>query len=234
MVFDLDDTLYLERHYVRSGFQQVGEFVRQEFAVDHFTELAWQLFLRGERDRIFDRALKSLRLPSNAALVRELVALYRSHEPTISLADDVLECIRQLSCTCRLALITDGPVASQERKIRALGLQEWIPLIVLTWEWGQKYSKPHPRAFVTVQQRMGISPDRCMYIGDNPAKDFLSPRQLGWKTVRLRRAGGLHSHIESGRRLTDYEFVDLYPLISLFGSQYQSAPEIASPPEPAQ
>ena len=234
VVFDLDDTLYLERHYVQSGFQQVGEFVRKQFAVDNFTELAWQLFLHGKRDYIFHRTLKSLGLPSRTALVRELVAVYRSHEPTISLAADVLECIRQLRRTCRLALITDGPVASQERKIRALGLREWIPLIVLTWEWGQKYSKPHPRAFVTVQQRTGITPDQCMYIGDNPTKDFLSPRQLGWKTVRLRRAGGLHSHIESRRRTTDYEFVDLYPLMDLFRSPHQSAHGIVFFPTEAQ
>jgi len=218
VVFDVDDTLYLERQYVQSGFQQVGEFVRDKFAVDNFADFAWKLFVQGNRNNIFDLALASLKLPTSAALVRELVAVYRSHEPSISLADDAPQCIRQLHRICRLALITDGPVASQENKIRALGLDEWIPLTILTWEWGREYSKPHPRAFVAVQQRTGVTSDQCMYVGDNPTKDFLSPQQLGWKTVRLRRAGGLHSH-ESGVRLTDYEFTDLYPLMELFGLQ---------------
>jgi putative hydrolase of the HAD superfamily len=223
IVFDLDDTLYLERHYIQSGFQQVGEYVRERFAVDNFAAFAWRLFVQGKRGNIFDLALKALQLPSHASLVCELVAVYRGHEPTISLAGDALQCIPQLHRTCRLALITDGPVASQEGKIRALNLREWIPLTVLTGEWGHEYSKPHPRAFVTVQQRAGVTPDQCMYVGDNPAKDFLSPRQLGWKTVRLRRAGGLHAH-ESGHRLADYEFTDLYPLMDLVGPRYRSGP----------
>ena len=29
VVYDLDDTLYLERRYVRGGFSAVGEFLRQ-------------------------------------------------------------------------------------------------------------------------------------------------------------------------------------------------------------
>jgi putative hydrolase of the HAD superfamily len=223
VVFDLDDTLYLERHYVRSGFQQVGEFVRNRFAVDNFAELAWQMFVGGTRGNIFDQTLKSMGLPSRPALIHELVAVYRNHEPAILMADDALQCIRRLGSTFRLALITDGPVASQERKIRALRLREWISYTILTWEWGEEYSKPHPRAYITAQRRMGVPPDQCMYVGDNPAKDFFSPRQLGWKTVRLRRANGLHSHIESVPGSTDYEFADLYPLTELLQSGSQDA-----------
>ena len=32
---------------------------------------------------------------------------------------------------------------------------------------------------------------REIYVGDNPAKDFVTPRRLGWQTVRLRVHGQL-------------------------------------------
>ena len=34
--------------------------------------------------------------------------------------------------------------------------------------------------------------DRFIYIGDNPAKDFISPKQLGWSTARVLRPGSEH------------------------------------------
>jgi FMN phosphatase YigB (HAD superfamily) len=31
-------------------------------------------------------------------------------------------------------------------------------------------------------------------VGDNPEKDFLGPRALGWTTVMIRREGGVYAH----------------------------------------
>src|SRR5690606_41459193 len=56
-----DDTLYLERDYVRSGFHAVGEHLRRTHGVDGFSRRAWELFESGHRGR--DR--KSTRLNSS-------------------------------------------------------------------------------------------------------------------------------------------------------------------------
>ena len=45
-------------------------------------------------------------------------------------------------------------------------------------------------------------------MADNPAKDFAGPRSLGWHTVRLRRADGLHAAAPSGPDV-DREIVTL-------------------------
>ena len=34
--------------------------------------------------------------------------------------------------------------------------------------------------------------DDCVYIGDNPEKDFIAPNKLGFMTVQLVTAGGVH------------------------------------------
>ena len=222
-VFDLDDTLYLERHYVHSGFRQVGEEIRNRFGLDHFAAHAWDLFENGQRRSIFDQALNKLGIPADPQLVQELVGIYRNHKPQISLEPDAVHCLEALAPQCPLALITDGPVESQKKKIEALGLHHSIPLRVLTWKWGQEYSKPHPRAFHFVQQQLNAEPSECVYVGDNPGKDFAAPQSLGWKTVRIRRAGGLHACVDSGPCPSDYEFDNLMPVVDLVASAHASS-----------
>ena len=52
-VFDLDDTLYPERDFVRSGFLAVDEQVRARLGREGFLKTARARFERGERGKIF-------------------------------------------------------------------------------------------------------------------------------------------------------------------------------------
>lgn len=192
VVFDIDDTLYLERDYVRSGFDAVDAVVRQRCGVDGFSGTAWSLFERGERGDIFDRALAALGVVAEAGLVAALVDAYRAHAPSIRLLDDARVCIERLHGRATLAGLTDGPPASQRAKIRALGLEAWLFPIVVTAELGPGLGKPHPVGFRYIEEATGARGASCLYVADNPAKDFAGPRALGWRTVRIRRPGGLH------------------------------------------
>ena len=53
-------------------------------------------------------------------------------------------------------------------------------------------------------------------MADNPAKDFVSPRQLGWRTVRIRRTGGLHAEVAGGSDI-DVELSCLDELLPVLG-----------------
>jgi len=215
VVFDLDDTLYLERDYVRSGFAHVGTLVEQRFGAAGFADTAWRLFIAGQRANIFNRVLEDMRIAPARCVIQELVDAYRNHLPIISLAADALDCLDLLPSRYQLALITDGPVTAQRNKVSVLGLDKRIPIRILTDEWGVQFSKPHIRAFLNVQQKAGVTPRECMYVADNPTKDFVAPARLGWKTVRIRRSGGLHSEVASGVITPNYEFNNLIPLIDM-------------------
>ena len=81
-----------------------------------------------------------------------------------------------------MGILTDGRSISQRNKIRALGLESWINKIVVSEEFGS--AKPDERNFrhfhkVFPQHRS------FAYIGDNPAKDFVTPNRLGWSTICL-------------------------------------------------
>jgi putative hydrolase of the HAD superfamily len=198
IVLDIDDTLYLERDYVRSGFEAVGRYARRELRIDDFAELAWAAFESGTRGTIFDDVLTGCGARSDDALITELVARYRTHTPVIELAADAREGLARWHGTVALAAVTDGPLSSQKAKARALGLAEWTPLVVYTHDLGPGKGKPDPTAFQLVQDEIGVDGKRCVYVADNPAKDFAGPHSLGWRTVRVRRRLGLHADVISG------------------------------------
>ena len=51
LVFDLDDTLYLERDFARSGFAAAGDWLQQELGIGGFAETGWRIFEAGDRAR---------------------------------------------------------------------------------------------------------------------------------------------------------------------------------------
>jgi putative hydrolase of the HAD superfamily len=213
VVFDVDDTLYLERDYVRSGFQAVGERVRERFDVPDFSARAWAAFQSGARGTIFDQVIEDLGL--DRAVIPSLVSVYRSHRPAIELLPDARGCLARFLGRLPVAVVTDGPIDSQRAKVAALGLGPGLAAMVFTAELGDGLGKPHPRAFQMVEQRTGCVGPEYAYVADNPAKDFEGPRSLGWATVRVRRELAMHSAVDSGPDV-DMEVLDLSELDRTF------------------
>lgn len=194
VVFDLDDTLYLERAYVLSGLAAVGRWIAERRGVEGFAGVAAALFEGGRRGDIFDAALAALGQPATPEFIASLVRVYRRHRPDITLAPDAARWLDRVPSGWAVALISDGPAASQSRKVAALRLVErGIEPIILTDRWGTAFRKPHPRGFRRVQRVYGLAARACIYVGDNAAKDFLGPRRLGWASVQVCRPGGLHA-----------------------------------------
>jgi putative hydrolase of the HAD superfamily len=215
VVFDLDDTLFLERDYARSGFDAVGDMVASQLGVTDFAERAWAAFERGERGNIFDTALRESGSEVDADVVRALVDAYRAHTPRISLTPDsakAIDTLREQRTT--LAVVTDGPIASQRAKAVALGAGDWSSVSIFTAELGDGFTKPHPRAFEQVELATGRSGASCVYVADNPRKDFAGPRSLGWRTIRVRRPGSLHEAVPSGD--VDAETPDVLGALAAF------------------
>jgi putative hydrolase of the HAD superfamily len=197
VVFDLDDTLYLERDFVRSGFAAVEAWLAVQHGVCDFQAHAWELFLAGRRGDVFDRALPMVGLEPRPALIQRLVEVYREHQPTIGLEPAACDLLAALSGRCRLALLTDGYHDTQRRKVAALALEVWCDPMVCTDQWGRAHWKPSPRGFLHIQGACETAPERCIYVADNPAKDFRAPKALGWRTLRVRHPQGEHARADA-------------------------------------
>lgn len=212
VVFDLDDTLYPELDYVYSGFAAVAAAIKDELRTE--ADLAGRMkaiFDSGNRSRVFDALLAEFDRPAETALIRRMVELYRSHRPRISLFGDADLALRLLGGRYHLALLSDGYLISQQRKIEALQLASRIDRIVLTDELGREYWKPDPRPFAMLESAFGLPGALCAYVGDNPSKDFVAPNRLGWQTIMVRRPEALYAHLpaaEQGQPACQIESLD--------------------------
>lgn len=189
IVLDIDDTLYLERDYVASGFRAVGNWLMVNHGEAGFFEKAYGYFLAGRRGDIFNRVLRDINIGDDG-LLATMVEVYRSHIPDIRLLPDADSFLLKHDPGA-LAIVSDGYPVSQWAKVRALGLEARVGTILVTDDWGAEYRKPNTRAFEEAQK--GYSPHDCVYIADNPAKDFIAPATLGWlPSIRIRRRDSLH------------------------------------------
>ena len=55
VVFDIDDTLYLERDYVGSGFAAVGAWIEANLGFRSFSDRCWIAFRSGRRPALTPR-----------------------------------------------------------------------------------------------------------------------------------------------------------------------------------
>ena len=197
LVLDLDDTIYLERDYVRSGFRSLAAQLAPDGQAmeSELFEFLWSGFEEGVRGTAFDRLLESFPSLKDEMAVDLLVETYRNHDPQITPAEPAaLETLFESELP--VFLITDGPPVGQGKKLAALGLSEVFTEVFMTDRWGVEFRKPHHRAFEEVERASGLSGGGLAYVADNPAKDFIAPNERGWLSVRLRMPGQLHERAE--------------------------------------
>lgn len=178
IIFDLDDTLYNEKQYIKSGFKAVGEYLGRRDAADEL----WKFFENGEP--AIDAYLSKIDQPSRK---EECLKIYREHKPLIEFNNGVSEMLENLRTKgIKIGIITDGRPSGQRKKIKALGLEKMVDDIIITDELGgEQFRKPCDLSYRIIQRRWGIPFEQIMYVGDNVDKDFQAPRQLGmqWKLV---------------------------------------------------
>jgi putative hydrolase of the HAD superfamily len=190
VIFDLDDTLFPERDFVLSGFRAVGSWLEQHRGVRGFFDCAARRFRAGERGRIFNDALPECGCLEGADLVGQLIEVYRSHFPAIQLFDDAACALAHFEQIRTVAILTDGFLATQKQKVKALGLDLRVRHIVYSDDFGRANWKPSRMPYERLQAITGAKPDECVYVGDNPAKDFVAAKSLGWQTVHVERPEG--------------------------------------------
>lgn len=183
VIFDLDDTLYSEKEYVRSGYRKVAE----HFGQPELAEQLWTVFKRG--GRAIDEVLEANGLEVHK---EEALRIYRFQEPEIHLYPGVAEMLDQIRRTKKVGIITDGRPEGQRAKLHALGIQ--VDKIIVTDELGGVgFRKPNEMAFRLMQEKFLIPFENMIYVGDNLQKDFIAPESLGMRSAYFKNPDGLYS-----------------------------------------
>lgn len=178
VVFDLDDTLYPERDYVLSGYYFVSELIGKLYS-----KPTYQTFIKAFNQKVpdvFSYVIKEHNLPIK--IKRDLILAYRYHTPNIKLHEGVISILEQLkNKNIPMYLITDGRGITQRLKISSLGIENYFENFFISEEVG--VGKPEPDSFIAIQR---LHPDESIvYVADNPEKDFIAPKILGWNSIGI-------------------------------------------------
>ncbi|MCR4743615.1 MAG: HAD-IA family hydrolase [Lachnospiraceae bacterium] len=216
VIFDLDDTLYPEKSYCLSGYRAVSKYLSEKgiSSEDENFRLLKDLF-EEDAKMVFNRFFDSKNLRYDKDDIKELIRVYREHEPEIEFFPDVLPTIEKLKkLGMRLGILSDGYAAAQRQKVKALNCEAYFEKIVLTDEIGKDAWKPSPRGFEIFMSEFSLSGNEMLYIGDNPTKDFFVKKTAGLTTARIIRKNGVYVDAEYLENLhEDYTLESLSDIV---------------------
>lgn len=215
VAFDLDDTLYNEKDFVFGAFKEVSQYLSNKYNLDSediYNDMINILENHG-RGKIFNIICDNYNIGED---IKALVEVYRNAKPKLKLYEDSIEILNKLKYNYKLGLITDGLAYVQWNKIKLLEIEMYFDNIIVTDDLGREYWKPHIMPFRNMAEKFKLLPSECIYIGDNPNKDFYGAKKFGYKTIRLVREIGDHIHVRLDNEYeADYEVRSLSEIISI-------------------
>lgn len=194
-VSDLDDTLFREIDYVRSGYRAIASEI-EKAGLMSASEVVNFLESSVSSAKGFDDLAAQIwqKHPASPFTVERMVDIYRYHKPDIRLRPGAFVTLEKMrKSNIPMGIITDGRSVTQRAKIEALGLDKFISdnNIIISEEIGCDKTRHLP---FRIMMERNPEEQSFLYLGDNPAKDFRWPNAMGWETVELIDERGTNVH----------------------------------------
>lgn len=106
------------------------------------------------------------------------------------LLPDAVETVKALASRGYALAIVSNTTSSVEvpQLLADNGLAALFGCVILSTTFGRR--KPHPSLFLSAADQIGVPPERCAYVGDDPSRDLVGARQAGYGQVVLLHADG--------------------------------------------
>lgn len=197
VIFDVDDTLYdqaLSFHRVfrelihpTFSYQQIdavyhasrrhSERLFDLHVAGQITEQQWQV------GRII-AACHEFDLPIDDDIAIAFHHQYLEAQGKIVLFPEAEKLLTKLNEQgMQLAILTNGEVKHQSMKIETLQLNRWIPDDHMFISGDYTFAKPSKEIFQIVENRLELTKQETVYIGDSFEKDIIGAKQVGWQAI---------------------------------------------------
>ena len=119
--------------------------------------------------------------------VAPLLARFRAHAPErLALYHGVAGALQALRARVAIGVVTDGDPTIQRNKIKALGLESRVDIVVLSDELGREHRKPSPVPLLAALTALGVDARDAIFVGDRPEKDMVAAAAAGMRGIRVR------------------------------------------------
>ncbi len=161
---DVFDYWYKEKNefYTRPDSNQINQYDQQKIILENVLA-NWKIIV------------------DSTQLTNSLFELY---ETTWRAYPDVLECLFNLN-KYKVCIISNGESEFQRLKLTKTGLDKYFSEILISGDI--KIKKPNPIIYQTMSDRINISLEKCVYIGDRLDFDAIGSSEAGMLGVWLNR-----------------------------------------------
>ena len=185
-LFDLDNTL-LDR---RASFRAfAAAFIGARFPEGNLPDYLESMIALmealdddgyGKKSVLYETVVEKWNLKDVTA--GELTAIhYQAFARYVAPDPDMAEVLDALAPRYLLGLVTNGTSEGQNAKIDNLGIRDRFGAVVVSGDLG--IHKPDPRIFHLCLERLGVAPDRAVYVGDHEGNDVRGAQDAGLRAI---------------------------------------------------
>jgi YjjG family noncanonical pyrimidine nucleotidase len=198
ILFDLDDTLYDHRHSMLTGLKalqkkyecfagvHIDEMEREHIRLMnevHLNSVLQGLMTLDEgRALRFKRAFELYGVNADEKLSYEAAGIYRENYISVNgLVPGAMELLKSLKKKYKIGIITNNIVEEQVRKLKEGKIEHLVDVMLTSEEAG--VTKPHPEIFNRLLQKLNVTADEVVMVGDYWNSDIIGAHALGIKCI---------------------------------------------------
>ncbi|MBN6888757.1 HAD family hydrolase [Cytobacillus horneckiae] len=186
VIFDLDGTLLNRDESVKMFIQ--NQFDRLDKLVNHIPKEKYvrrfiELDNRGYvwKDKVYQQLVNEFEITDITweELLQDYLSQFKKNCISFPNLNSMLEELRTNNLV--LGLITNGKGQFQMDNIKAMGIEKFFEIILVS-EW-EGIKKPDPQIFKRALDQLNVSPNECIFVGDHPDNDVKAARNVGMKGI---------------------------------------------------
>ena len=198
--FDVDDTLYDHLSPLREALQETVGLADEMPYEDIYYRFRYYSDLLSEEKNLSavpeEEALADMRrrrfmlaLAEFGVFLNEIEAeaaqtAYVNRQFQIQPFPGAMELMETLTHSgVKVGLITNGPAEHQQKKLKALQVERYIPENLIFVSGGVGYAKPDVRLFEHVNAITETSPEHSYHVGDSWRNDVVGAIKAGWTVL---------------------------------------------------
>jgi putative hydrolase of the HAD superfamily len=232
IILDVGNTLRIvikDGKFMAQAKQQLVELTGAKMSADAFFELLedrYKVLRKRAKEELVEATEKEMwtkwmlpdfPLEKIAPLSGKLTRLWRDCDGRRVPREDVKETVLELDKRGYLLGIIANTITETEIPdwLESDGLTEYFKTVVLWSKVGIR--KPNPEIYWEAARRLGIAPEKCVYVGDNPVRDVEGTRAAGYgMMIIMLEPDTLAKEPPTGEYVPDYTIRELKELLDIF------------------
>lgn len=186
VIFDLDGTL-LNRDesvklFIETQYDRLNKLVRhipKKKFVRRFIELDDRGYVW--KDKVYQQLVNEFEITDITweELLQDYLSQFKNNCSSFPNLISMLEELRFNNLV--LGVITNGKGHFQMDNIKAMGIEEYFDVILIS-EW-EGIKKPDPQIFKRALDQLNVTSNECIFVGDHPDNDIKAAQNVGMKGI---------------------------------------------------